>query len=164
MQSLASDLPSALHGVDLQRELAVLLDADLCGGTEARALWSPLPFMACPLEFDGIESTLAMEDLFKRYSAYPVLFGQFRAGVTEIEAQNAARLQTLALTAHTLLSWVDQGDAELRAFAEPLLRRLMRHLLLAWNVQQPPPKREVREWAIRANRNYRLLPRRWRYL
>jgi hypothetical protein len=128
-----------------------------------------------PVEFDAFPSLLlapdgsmlAPADVADRVkdprteAATPlgVLFGWWRAHVTDVEARNAGRLQTLAQTLQTLADLHDKAIdqtpvheriAELGQFIEDTWRTAV------------PLSGDIRGWAVRITRRYDLLPRAWR--
>ena len=94
-------------------------------------------------------------------TALGVMFGWWRAHVTELEALNAGRLQTLAATLQTLADLhhrsshpeqVNGRIAELGDFVERVWRTSI------------PMGGDIRAWSVRITRRYDLLPRDWREL
>jgi hypothetical protein len=86
-------------------------------------------------------------------------FTQWRLHVTEVEAQNAQRLQTLASTLRTLSdlygksSDPEQVSARIAELGMLLERR--------WRLAVPL-NGDIRTWAVCMTRRYDLLPREWR--
>jgi hypothetical protein len=89
------------------------------------------------------------------------VFGWWRAHVTDVEALNAGRLQTLAVTLQTLADLhrkstdpnaVSLRIEELGAFVENVWRTLV------------PMSGDVRAWSVRITRRFDLLPADWREL
>jgi hypothetical protein len=94
-------------------------------------------------------------------TALGTVFGAWRAHVTDVEARNASRLQTLALTLQTLADLhrksshpeqVNTRVAELGRFVEDVWRTSI------------PMGGDIRAWAVRITRRYDLLPAVWREL
>jgi hypothetical protein len=89
------------------------------------------------------------------------IFGGWRAHVTDVEARNASRLQTLAVTLQTLADLhrkstdpdvVRTRVAELGEFVERVWRTSI------------PMSGDVRAWSVRITRRFDLLPQDWREL
>lgn len=125
--------------------------------------YTPLPFDVQP-QLLGHTNPQDLRDRGtdgERATALGVVFGQWRAHVTETEARNAGRLQTLAITLQTLADLhykstspdaVAGRIAALGAFVER-----------GWRVSVPMSG-DIRTWASRVTRRYDLLPREWREL
>jgi hypothetical protein len=86
----------------------------------------------------------------------------YRVRVTELEAQNSKRLETLV--------WCKFELEALRELVEEpsdidhALQRLQFFLRGTWRTEIPEEPKAVRLWAIRETYDYEALPREWRYL
>lgn len=127
--------------------------------------YEPLPFDSRPPLLDHLKPQdvldRGVDQKAEKATALGLLYGGWRAHVTEVEARNAARLQTLAVTLQTLADLhrkstdpdaVSKRTAQLGLFIEG-----------AWRVSVPLSG-DVRTWASRITRRYDLLPLEWRAL
>lgn len=97
----------------------------------------------------------------ERATPLGVVFGSWRAHVTETEACNAARLQTLAGTLQTLADLHRRSTHPERVAAR--MATLGAFVEGAWGTAIPLSG-DLRAWAARITRRYDLLPRAWREL
>lgn len=125
--------------------------------------YRPLPFNERPPLLDFLSPSDILERGYdqKAEKATPLgtLFGGWRVHVTDVEALNASRLQTLATTLQTLADLhrkstdperVSTRIAELGSFVERVWRTSI------------PMSGDVRAWAVRMTRRFDLLPSDWR--
>ena len=147
---------------DAQREVVLTVASD-------PAAFSPMMFSGPP-EWRDDESAgrwhafvdslhLAGANLREACQANPLVFGQWRRAVCDHEAQTAARLQVLAWSVQQLYRFesIDREFGELRY-------RVMEHVSRAWGINEMPVEGSYRDWCTRMTRNYRLLPKAWRYV
>jgi hypothetical protein len=94
-------------------------------------------------------------------TSIPKVFGDYRSAVTDFEASEAAKLETLA--------WALRKLAEIKTFStnpgavEDLESRLGAFLWSAWKIKSVPMTGDVRPAAARKTRRYDLLPATWRF-
>jgi hypothetical protein len=96
--------------------------------------------------------------------AFPGDFSQWRTHCHDLEAKNAARLQVLVWILQTLYSL--RHDEEIAPVASSMADKVADALEQRWNVptHEIPITGPYRDWCSKVTRNYRMLPKAWRYV
>jgi len=91
-------------------------------------------------------------------------FGLWRVHAQDIEAKNAARLQVLCGVLQTLYSM--QHDPDLADTAGELMDKIANALESHWKIlaKDIPINSSYRDWCVSKTRDYRSLPKFWRYV
>lgn len=117
---------------------------------------------------DGLVNALHMlasdvERIRSSAQAFPEDFAAWRNHVHNLEASNAARLQVIVWMLQTLYSLCE--DEEIGPAAGQMANKLADVLENSWrlNPLEVPMTGDYRAWCSRVTRNYRMLPKPWRY-
>jgi hypothetical protein len=136
-----------------------------CEVVDHPELYRPLACDERPLLLDHLTPKDVADRGFdaksERATSLGVVFGGWRAHVTDIEARNAARLLTVAGTLQTLADLHRKSTCPDKVAAR--LGTLGAFVEAAWHVAIPL-QGDVRAWAARITRRYDLLPVAWRGL
>lgn len=91
-------------------------------------------------------------------------FGMWRTHCLDLEAKNAARLQVLVWVLRTLGEV--SADPELAPAANAIGEKVLRNIEQQWRIlpDSVPTDSTYRAWCTRVTRNYRMLPKIWRYV
>lgn len=105
-----------------------------------------------------------IDELRARALNFPAEFAAWRTHCHNLEAQNAARLQVLVWCLQTLYAL--RHDQELAEIAGQLADKIADSLQRGWRIDPStlPVTGSYRDWCTRATRNYRMLPKAWRYV
>lgn len=103
-----------------------------------------------------------IDELRELANASPKVFGTWLVAVTNHEAAEASKLETLVWVLRTLYRLRDQSTDT--ALVDKLATRIGDALVMVWKCQTVPLEGDYRAWAIRHTRLYRDLPRHWRFL
>lgn len=97
-------------------------------------------------------------------STCPGYFGVWRAHIQDTEAKNAARLQVLIWVAQSLYAM--RNDADLSDGAGQMIDKVRRNLETHWKIMAAdvPIDTPYRVWCTARTRDYRLLPKAWRFV
>jgi hypothetical protein len=101
-------------------------------------------------------------DLRAAANARPYAFGKWRAAVTDHEAIEASKLQTLLWAVRALYDITPAHDNP--EVCARLGKGLYEQLITTWKCDVVPMEGDYRAWAIRQTRRYDLLPKAWRFV
>lgn len=158
--TLAAEL-SAAGGIGQDRDLALYrLAVEL---TQNLPAFAPGRYPDRPSDLNGMTAA-QIREACEKSATLALLFGRFRADVTELEMHDARSLTVLARTTDTLLGLRTRTrDARTIERIERMLGDIATFLSTIWKIDLPLDC-DVRHWAIVSSRNYELLPRAWRHL
>jgi hypothetical protein len=146
-----------------ERDLTVYrLALELTGAMQTGA-YHPPRFPAPPYELEG--KTFAIVEASVANASFALVFAAWRVVVTDLEAQSAQRLLVLASTQRSLRVLSQRtSDEQTLSHIDSMLSRIASHLVIAWRIEPPHARVDLRAWSVQATRRYDLLPRAWRYL
>lgn len=115
----------------------------------------------------AIEHMRGVHDVDELRSAaqmFPVDFAVWRTHCHDLEAKNAARLQVLVWVLQILYKM--RTDPDLAEIAGTMADKVANTLDRHWGIRSHdiPIDSPYREWCTKVTRNYRMLPKLWRYL
>lgn len=134
--------------------------------------YRPARCSECPLMLRTFYTNLealaeaCLPDKHGKYGATAQAFGQWRAHVTEVEAENARRLELVA-DAVARLREMRERTAERPpdlVLLDDMVRDLSQFIYAQYRVVPPAEQSKLRLWCQRQTRRYDLLPREWRGL
>ena len=136
------------------------LALELC---DSLASYHPARFPERPFELEG--KTFAEVEASVSNGAFALVFGGWRAAVTELEAVSAQRLLVLCSTLGALFSLGPRTeDVTTLENIESMVTRLHTHLAWVWRLDPPGTDTDLRSWSVATARRYDLLPRSWRHV
>jgi hypothetical protein len=105
-----------------------------------------------------------IDQIRERAQMFPTTFAAYRTWAHDLEAANAGRLTVLVSVLQRLHTLRD--DPEAGGEARKLSERILAALARQWAIRaiDVPLEVSARDWCTRVTRNYRLLPRTWRYV
>lgn len=138
---------------------------------EERAAYLPAPFHGPPQpwgerEHQAIQSCRAAKDfdaLRLAVSVSPEAFGRFRLAVADWEIQQAGRLNPVLWSLQVLYRLADSGAIE-GAAAYKMSVGLSSVVTREWHVGDWDITANTWDVAVKATRDYRLLPKSWRFV
>lgn len=138
---------------------------------DALSSLGPYPEVAPPdwttekhLQVQPLRAIQDIDQLRSTAKLFPAVFGAYRSHALDLEAQNAARLAVLVWVLQQLFAM--RHDRELAGPAAALTERVTAALRRQWHIRDEdvPIDTPYREWCTRMTRNYRMLPKAWRWV